>query len=198
MSGIIVGIGFKAIAGMALGKAASGAKAAGKWLGGLDLVHVLLLVACIALAVDHVALIISHRHAAKIESQLSKCTSVREVDRVAYTKAQTDAAALNKAQVTAKETQSRKVSDDERQAYLGDLAKLRADDQRMRQQVNASAKSASGPTASPAPSAAASGADGDELHLPAREHLQASEIELRLMHLQNWVEKQLSIDPNKP
>jgi hypothetical protein len=37
--------------------------------------------------VDHV---ISHRHAAKVESQLSKCTKGRADDHAAYVKAQTD------------------------------------------------------------------------------------------------------------
>jgi predicted RNA-binding protein YlxR (DUF448 family) len=130
----------------------------------------------------------------KLSTQLSKTIAGREADRAAYVKAQADAAARNKAHAAATEAQSRKVSDDERQAYLSDLARLRADDQRLRK---AAAKGAPNGAGSPAPTAPASGADADGLHLPASEHLQAAEIELRLMHLQNYVEKQLSIDPNK-
>jgi hypothetical protein len=66
----VAGIGFKALASSALSNAASDARAAGRWLGKLDLVHALLLAACIALAVDHIALLMSHRHSAKVEAQL--------------------------------------------------------------------------------------------------------------------------------
>jgi hypothetical protein len=156
---------------------------------------------CLSLAwgVDH---IICHRHAAHVEKQLSDANAAltkerngRIADRQAYVKAQADAAAQNKAQVAKVEQQYQRNSDDERQAYLSDLAKLRAD--RVRQQASA-APGSTGATGSPQAPAPAAGANGNGLCVPAESALceAGAEIELRLMHLQNLYDQQTKVDPN--
>jgi hypothetical protein len=109
--------------------------------------------------------------------------------------AQEEAKADNQAQVRKIEQQYQRNTDDERQAYLRDLAKLRAD--RMRSPGKA-APGNPGPASPPATPATAPGADGDGVcvHTTADVCEAGSEIELRLMHLQNWVEKQLGVNPN--
>lgn len=57
--------------GNMLGGAASGVKAAGKWLGSLDLVHALLLVVALFGAWQTVGRWAQHRHTVKVEAQLS-------------------------------------------------------------------------------------------------------------------------------
>lgn len=76
MTGLVAGIAWRELAGTALGKVKDAGGSALKWLGSLDLVHALLLAACIVLAVDHVALILSHRHTAKFEAQLTAANGV--------------------------------------------------------------------------------------------------------------------------
>jgi hypothetical protein len=109
--------------------------------------------------------------------------------------AQEEAKADNQAQVRKIEQQYQRNTDDERQAYLRDLAKLRAD--RMRPPGKA-APGNPNPAPAPATPAPAPGADGDGVcvHTTADVCEAGSEIELRLMHLQNWVEKQLGVNPN--
>lgn len=163
-----------------------------KKLAGLNIWQLLLIAALIFGGVQTLRLKAEQRHAHKVEAQLSKSEAARKADRDAYAKAQAQAAVANKAQVAKIEQQSRKVSDDERQAYLDDLARLRS--LRLRQQ--AAPRPANG-AGSPAPSAPAAGADADGLPLPSADDVQAaSEIELRLMHLQDWVLKQIAVDPN--
>lgn len=125
------------------------------------------------------------------------CTAAREVDQRAYQAAQDEAAAENKLQVQKIEQQSKRISDDERQAYLSDLAKLRAYNERLRSPQAAPRRPAS-PASPPKAPAPASGADGNGLQVPSLNdlHDEASVIELRLMHLQNYVREQLGLDPN--
>jgi hypothetical protein len=68
---------------------------------------------------------------------------------------------------------------------------------RLREQRTAAAKGSTGAARASETSAPAAGADDHGLQLSPDEYLQAQEIELRLMHLQNWVERQLAVDPNK-
>jgi hypothetical protein len=165
------------------------------WLSRQSPATLLCIALGVLLAIDHGALLMAHRHGAKVEAQLGKCTAGRAADRQAYTKAQADAAAQNKAQVAKVEQQYQRNSDDERQAYLSDLAKLRAD--RVRQQASAAPGSTSpaNPPQAPAPAA---GADGTRLCVPAESALceAGAEIELRLMHLQNLYDQQTKVDPN--
>jgi hypothetical protein len=109
--------------------------------------------------------------------------------------AQEEAKADNQAQVRKIEQQYQRNTDDERQAYLRDLAKLRAD--RMRSQGKA-APGNPNPAPAPAAPSPSPGADGTRLCVPAESALceAGAEIELRLMHLQNLLERQLAINPN--
>ena len=144
--------------------------------------------------VQHFSLAGERRHSAKLQKQLTECVSARHADQQSYAEAQREAQVQNKAQVQKIEQQYQRNSDDERQAYLDDLAKLRA--MRMRPQI----RTTPGPAnpANPSPAPAPSGrADADGLRLSPDQYLQAQEVELRLMHLQNWVAQQLSVDPNK-
>lgn len=131
---------------------------------------------------------------AKLKSQLHECTTLRVSDRQSYEKAQQDAAALNKVQVQKIEQQYQRNSDDERQAYLDDLAKLRAGSVRTHPKAS---PGSTDPASPPAPVGTAQGADGaGEVRLSPEEFLRAQEIELQLMHLEAWVNKQVSVDPN--
>lgn len=127
--------------------------------------------------------------------------AARQSDADAYARAQADAATMNKAQVGRIEQQYQRNSDDEENAYQRDLARLRGDYDRLRAQPQAAAGAAGAP-ASPAPVGPSAGADGDGLPVPPGDNVQtreaAGEIELRLMHLQQWVKKQLAVDPNAP
>jgi hypothetical protein len=156
----------------------------GGWLSRRSLTEI----ACIALAllclVQFVTIRGEKRHSAKLAA-LVKCEAARKADRTAYERAQTDAAAKNKAEVAAKEAQSQRISDNAKTAYARDLAELR------RLRSNSTPARPSGHSGSSKDCPATGGADADGLRLSADEHLQASEIELRLMYLQNWVIDQL-------
>ena len=112
----------------------------------------------------------------------------RAEDRAAYEKAQKDAAAKNKAEVAQQEAQSQRISDNAKTAYERDLAQLRADNQRLRSKA---APSSPGKPGVSEDGSATKGADGDGVQVSPDDHLQAQEIELRLMYLQNWVKDQL-------
>jgi hypothetical protein len=154
---------------------------------------------CIALAVlllvDHGALLMSHRHAAKVEAQLAKCTAGRASDRQAYVKAQADAAAQNKAQVAKVEQQQQKVTDDVEARYHSDLARLRAE--QLRQPANPAPQRAASSPASPAPGPATGGPGCEAMPLSGPDLLRAKETELQLNALIDWVLQQASVDPNK-
>jgi hypothetical protein len=187
----------------ALGIGNSILKAVLSWLSKQSPATLLCIVLALLLLVDHGALLMSHRHERKVEGQLAKAAkalkdeqAARAADRQAYTKAQTDAAAKNKAQVAATEQQYKKVSDDEKDAYARDHAEL----VRMRAQRDA-AERAAGAAGSPKDSAAGPATDGHGVPVSAADDLQktrddAADIELRLMHLQNYVAGILGIDPN--
>jgi hypothetical protein len=174
-----------------LGYGRIAANAVGAWLSRRSLAEL----ACIALVafalVQHFQLKDARHDRDAWHRQFDSEHRARLDDRAAYEKAQAEAASNNKAHVAQIEQQYQRNSDDERQAYLRDLAELK----RLRQQNAApsGAPGTAGPSPAPAPSG---GADGDGLHLSTDEHLQASEIELRLLHLQNWVLKQLNVNPN--
>jgi predicted RNA-binding protein YlxR (DUF448 family) len=153
----------------------------------------LILLAC--WGVDHV---ISHRHAAKVESQLGKCTKGRADDRAAYIKAQADAAAKNAADVAADKAARERITNDISQSYEAQLASLRADlAKRLRQ--NAAPQGASGSSGLPNVSPAPSGPDaGSRVSIPSGLYVRGAELELQLEQLQHWVSEQLKINPNKP
>lgn len=126
----------------------------------------------------------------------AKCQSDRQADRQAYVTAQVQAQAANKAQVQKVEQQYQRNSDNERQAYLDDLAKLRAG--RVRPQASAPS-GAPGSAGTPAPDAGTPRIDDAGVCVPATSDVceAGAEIELRLMHLQNLYLGQSQVDPNK-
>jgi hypothetical protein len=122
---------------------------------------------CLGLAlfafVQHFEIAAGKRHSAKVEKQLSQCVSARHADRESYARAQADAQAQNKAHVIKVEQQYQRNSDDERQAYLSDLAKLRAGRVRQQNPAPRGDSNSAGPSPAPAPT---EGADADGLPLP--------------------------------
>lgn len=133
----------------------------------------------------------------KWNTQATHCATARLSDRNSYEQAQRDAKITNQNQVSRIEQQSKKVSDNEKDAYLRDLAKLRAD--RVRQQSTPAAPGSAGP-ANPSPGGSnAPRIDEAGVCVPATSDVceAGAEIELRLMHLQNLSEQQSQIDPNK-
>jgi hypothetical protein len=123
----------------------------------------------------------------------------RLADRAAYEAAQAKAAVDNQAHVQKVEQHYKKESDDERQSYLSDLARLRAERMQQGDHPLERPPSSAGPSAPSAPGTGANGA-GLQVHpapdVQAPTYGDAAEIELRLMHLQNYVERMLAIDPN--
>jgi hypothetical protein len=151
----------------------------------------LVLLAC--WGVDHV---ICHRHAAHVEKQLASASNAlnkerkgRVADRAAYTKAQADAVANNKAHVANIEAQQKEITDDVEARYRADLARLRMS--------NAAPQSAPSDPEISAPGKAPCGPDGKALSLPGPELLQARETELQLNALIDWVNQQTEVDPNE-
>jgi hypothetical protein len=167
----------------------------GAWLSRRSLAELAALALAILFVVQHFQLVDARHDAAKWQKQFNAEHAARAADREAYRKAQAEAHAANVADVAKKEAESKRISDDERQAYLSDLAQLRADNQRMRAKATQGSADPARPSEDTKPAA---GADGDGLQVPPADDVreEASEIELRLMHLQNWVEKQLANDPN--
>jgi hypothetical protein len=122
----------------------------------------------------------------------------RLADRASYQQAQKDAAAQNQAQVAAVEQQYQRNSDETNDAYARDHAEL----VRLRKQRDEAAKGSSGGSGSSHANPASGGADGDGVQVPPADDLQktrddAADIELRLMHLQNYVDGLLKVDPNQ-
>ena len=133
----------------------------------------------------------------KWHQQSDHCAAARQADRTTYETAQRQAAQQNQAHVQQIEQQYQGITDNAKDAYARDHAEL----VRMRAQRDAALKGSAGqPGASPAHTAT-SGPHGDGVQVPAAVDLQtqddAADIELRLLHLQNYVEKVLAVDPNK-
>lgn len=165
------------------------------WLS-RDFWRVTTLAALIYIGVQHFSLVSARHEAAKWEKQFNAEHAGRLADRKAYQDAQTQAAQANKAQVQKVEQQYQRITDNERQSYLSDLAKLRA--QRVR--PSASAPQGGTGTTDPSPdSSAAPRIDESGVCVPATSDVceAGAEIELKLMHLQNYVSDVLSVDPNK-
>jgi len=175
-----------------LGNLKSDAAAAWKWLTH-PLTHLIIAgLACIIVA-QHFTLIGERRHSAKVELQLSKEHAGRLADRQAYTRAQADAAALNKVHVQQIETKQQKVTTDVETDYQRKLAALRSG---LRAQPPAAQGSANGAGSSKVPDAS-SGPDAEAgVPLSDSERLRAAENELQLDELITWIEQQTKIDPN--
>lgn len=168
------------------------------FLGKLNVWQLLLIASLLIGGVQTLRLHSEQRHNVKLEAQLSKEVAARQADRDAYQKAQTDAKAQNIAQVQEVERQYQRNSDNERQAYLSDRAKLIAYYDGLRAHRAPQGSPGAAPSSPDRPAGA--GADGNGLQVPPADDLQtrqdAAEIELRLLHLQQYVMGLLAIDPN--
>lgn len=114
----------------------------------------------------------------------------RLADRASYTAAQAQAQADNQAKVAQVKAQQEAISEKARSDYSRDLERLRAQSR--------TAQGAAGSAGASGVPKAASGTDADGLPNAPCDNLCASEIELRLMYLQNWIAGQVGIDPNAP
>jgi hypothetical protein len=125
---------------------------------------------------------VERRGHAKAKERIVELVQLREADRRSYAAAQAEAKARNIAEVARIEQRQKEVTHEVVSDYRRQLADLR-----LRAQARANPGSSRG-SGSPAIPATPGGADEDGLRVSER--LQAEEIELRLMHLQNWVERQ--------
>ena len=129
----------------------------------------------------------------------AKCQSDRLADRQAYAKAQADAQAQNLATVARDKAERERITNDISQSYESDLARLRAElAARLPKQGIAPDQGASGDSGLPDVSAAPSGPDGSSrLSIPPSLYVRGAELELQLERLQQWVNEQLKVNPNK-
>jgi hypothetical protein len=167
-----------------------------QWLSRRSLAEIICITLSLALILDHIWGNHWKNVATQRQAQLSACQKGRAADRAGYIEAQREAAQANKVQVQKVEQHYQRNSDNERQAYLDDLAKLRAG--RVRAPTPAAPGSA-GPTSPSTPDAGTPRIDDAGVCVPATSDVceAGAEIELRLMRLQNLFEQQTQVDPNK-
>jgi hypothetical protein len=136
------------------------------------------------------------RHSAKVEQQLGKCTAARKADQDAYRKAQADAQALNLATVAKDKAERERITHDVSQSYEAELGRLRAD---LARRLHAGpSQGAPGKPGLPGVSEAPGGPDaGSRVSIPTSLYVHGAELELQLERLQQWVNEQLKVDPNK-
>lgn len=177
----------------------TGARAIGARLG---LVHYV----CIALAVfaivqtvridgAHIGPIGWNGLKAKYETAIGKLAAERAgriADRKAYEDAQKKAAELNKAQVNRIVSEQEKINAEAKSRYQRDLERLRAGGLRKDIAAPQGSSGCSNPGAVPQ---AAAGVDGPAAMCVLREDLlRGAEVELRLLHLQEWIREQLQVE----
>jgi hypothetical protein len=173
---------------------------AAKWLLGWLKHATFLQVACvalaIALAVDHGALLVSHHEAASWKKQFNAEHEARKADQDAYRKAQADAQAKNLATVAKDKAERERITHDVSQSYEAELGRLRAD---LARRLHASpSEGAPGKPDLPNVSEAPGGPDGSSrVSIPTSLYVHGAELELQLERLQQWVNEQLKVDPNK-
>jgi FtsZ-interacting cell division protein ZipA len=122
------------------------------------------------------------RRGDKLERRVVELVELRKADRKAYEAAQAEAERRNKETVQKIEERNEAITNRVRSDYQRDL-------ERLRQQSKANRGKAGGPGVSSVPKATG-GADADGVQDAPCDNLCAQEIELRLMHLQNWVSGQ--------
>jgi hypothetical protein len=173
---------------------------AAKWLLGWLKHATFLQVACvalaIALAVDHGALLVSHHQAASWKKQFNAEHDARKADQDAYRKAQADAQAKNLATVAKDKAERERITHDVSQSYEAELGRLRAD---LARRLHAGpSEGAPGKPGLPDVSEAPGGPDaGSRVSIPTSLYVHGAELELQLERLQQWVNEQLKVDPNK-
>lgn len=117
------------------------------------------------------------------KAKSASLTAQIAADRKAYESAQREAKARNIAQVQKIEAQHEAITDRVKSDYSRDL-------ERLRQQANRGSTSRPGVSGVPK---APGGVNADGVPDASCDHLCAQEIELRLMHLQNWIREQATI-----
>jgi len=146
--------------------------------------------ACIALAVfavvQHFELTSARSSAARWHKQFDAEHAGRLADRAAYTKAQDDAAAANKAHVQAENKLREQINEASRSSFIADRDRLRA------QSGGAAGSAGVSEVPKPAP-----GTPPEVVSLPPAELLRAQETELQLNALIDWILGQSKVDPNK-
>jgi hypothetical protein len=125
--------------------------------------------------------------AGRLSREVAQLVELRKSDRARYEAAQAEAERRNKETVRQIEDRHEEISDNAKDSYARDLAELR----RLRAQANRG--STSGPGVSGVPKAPG-GVDADGVPDIACDDLCAQEIELRLLHLQNWIREQVQAD----
>jgi hypothetical protein len=144
-------------------------------------------IACLA------ALRLEQAHSAKLSAQLHECSTLRHADWESYVRAQTEAQAKNNAHVAQIEQHQAEITHEVSSDYARQLADLRS---RLRPQAAPAAPGSAGGAQAPGVPEASSGADGDGLLVSPSDRLHASEVELRLLYLQKWIEGQGGVNPN--
>jgi hypothetical protein len=123
---------------------------------------------------------------------LNECREGRKADREAYERAQRQAQELNDAEVSRIVTEQDKINAETKSRYDRDLDRLRAGG--LRKDLAAPPGSAGCSQASTDGKAAA-GVDGPAAVCVLTEDLlRGAEVELRLLHLQNWIKEQLQVE----
>ena len=144
-----------------------------------------------------------HFHAIRLEHHTASLSKALGNEKLAHSadiarwKAASEAAtANNKAQILHVTEEQSKISRNVSNDYQTNLAALRTSYGRLRNRTAPiNQRPANGDRASPVP-ASPGPADGDGVSVPPDAALQSSEIELRLLYLQQWVRRQSAVDPN--
>ncbi len=127
---------------------------------------------------------IEKRSHAKAKARIVELVELRKSDRASYEAAQREAATNNKADVAKIEARQERITNEATSSYRRELADLR-----LRAQTRANRGSPNQPGLPGVPKAPG-GTDGDGVPDAPCDDLCASEIELRLKHLQDWVSEQ--------
>ena len=166
-----------------------------QWLSRRSLAEIGCIVLGIACLVLFVANGAEKRHSVKLQTQLTKCSQGRDADRLAYRKAQADAAAKNKAHVADVEAKQKRITD-ETVASLNDRLSRLTGELRAHGPAAQSHPNGAGSPALPKPASGTSETPG--LCLSSEQLLRAAQDEERHDQLIDWVEQQMKVDPNAP
>lgn len=157
----------------------------------IPLIHKLLYGSAVVLILFFaIAWQVEKRAANKWEAQTLKCIKARKADRLAYERAQLDAAAKNREQVARIEAEQRNVTDEVSRNLNARLERLRSE---LRSKSAAPQGAAGSPKAGPDGPAPGSPDGTARVCLEAEELLRAAENEERHDQLISWIEKQLAI-----
>ena len=142
------------------------------------------------------------RHISRLEGHNLALSRALGKERIAHAadiarwKAASEAATkFNSATIARVATQQAIINKETTDAYQTQLADLRARFDRVRRAAPSDKRAPNGARASPVPGSPCP-ADVNGVPLPTDTALRASEIELRLMALQNWVTAQSAVNPN--